>query len=580
MTALPGGEIGGINMKKKLGGILLSLALLLSLAPTLGGNAGAVPGNAAESSAVRNGDTVWFGKKNDRPIAWRVLSAADDHTLPVSGIGSVLLISKYVLGTTRFSVNNVWADSGEYGGAKYWCEKFYDNWPDGPEKDAITATFVTEAEDYRYTSKEFSNERGGTHGGNVYGPASLSAEHFFFLSAEEADTYFSGDDDRKTYALTKSGDVESSASWWWLRSPYIAFNDYAAGSVDNDGWVSDYVTRLENGARPAFNFDLNSDFSGFVLFASAVAGGKSLSNTGAIQVLPSNRTREWKLTLWDRDRADLTVTQTAVTAEIGGTVSLAYNNAQTGENEYVSALLCDEAGAMIGYGSMKAESANGTAVFTLPNSLLPGRYALKVFSEQRNGDRESDYACGPVSVALTLIGKATVPARITEGTALTKFVGDRDFTLHATAAGASDGAWTWSSSDTSVATVTNAGTVHILKAGKAAITARYEDETRVATTSLALTVLGTMQKPAAFVSGSTLKWRAKLPDTGKSVTVIAAWYDASGRMLGMESETITAAGAASGDLTVGADAAQYKLMFVDAATCAPLCPAWDSKEAT
>ncbi len=566
-------------MEKRLGSVLLTLSLLLALVPTFGGNAGAVPGNAAENNAIRAGDTVWFGKKIDRPIAWRVLSAADDHRLPVSGDGSVLLISKYVLGSTQFSVysndnsaNNVWADSGEYGGAKYWCEKFYDNWPDGSEKDAITATFVTEAEDYRYTSKVLPSVYGGTHGGNDYGPSSLSGEHFFYLSAEEADKYFDGDDDRKAYA----SDSESSVSWWWLRSPVASF----AGCVDNDGWVSSYTVNHTSGARPAFNFDLNSDFSGFVLFASAVAGGKSLSNTGAIQVLPSNRTREWKLTLWDRDRADLTVMQTAVTAEIGGTVSLAYNNAQTDENEYVSVLLCDEAGAMIGYGSMKAESANGTAVFTLPNSLLPGRYALKVFSEQRNGDRESDYACGPVSVALTLIGKATVPARITEGTALTKFVGDRDFTLHATAAGASDGAWTWSSSDTSVATVTNAGTVHILKAGKAAITARYEDEMRVATTSLALTVLGAMPKPGAAVGGSTLRWRAQLPDSGKSVTVIAAWYDASGRMLGMTSETVTANGAASGNLTVGAGAARYKLMIVDAATCAPLCPAWDSKEAT
>ncbi len=64
------------------------------------------------------------------------------------------------------------------------------------------------------------------------------------------------------------------------------------------------------------------------------------------------------------------------------------------------------------------------------------------------------------------------------------------------------------------------------------------------------------------------------------MTVIAAWYDASGRMLGMTSETVTANGAASGNLTVGAGAARYKLMIVDAATCAPLCPAWDSKEAT
>ena len=350
--------------------------------------------------------------------------------------------------------------------------------------------------------------------------------------------------------------------------------------MDNDGWVSNYTVNHTSGARPAFTFNYRSDFSGSVLFASAVVGGKALSTAGAIRTFPSNRTREWKLTLLDRERPGLTVIQTAVTAEIGGTVSLAYNNAQTGENEYVSVLLCDAAGAMAGYGSVKATAANGTAVFTLPDSLLPGRYTLKVFSEQRNGDHESDYACWPASVKLTLIGKAAVPARITEGTALTKLAGDRDFTLHAAATGASDDAWTWSSSDTSVATVTNAGTVHILKAGKATITARYEDEMRVATTSLALNVLGAMPRPGAAVGGSTLRWGAQLPDSGKSVMVIAAWYDASGRMLGTASKPITAAGAARGNFTVGAGAAQYKLMIVDGAAWTPLCPAWDSKETT
>ncbi len=426
----------------------------------------------------------------------------------------------------------------------------------------IAVTSITESKDY--TSEVLPGGSGETHGGSVYGPASLDRAHFFFLSAEEADKYFGGDDDRKAYA----SDSESSVSWWWLRSPSANF----AGCVDNDGWVSSYTVQYMSGARPAFNFNLNS-----ALFLSAVAGGKSLSTDGAIRLLPSNRTREWKLTLLDRERAFI-VTQKSATAAVGGTVSLAYSGARTGENEYLSALLCDAAGTTVGYGSMKADSAGGTAEFKLPDNLTAGSYTLKVFNEQRNGNRESDYASGPESVLLTLTGKTAVPARITEGTALTKLAGDRDFTLHAAVTDASDGTWTWNSSNTGVATVTDAGTVHILKAGTATVTARYEDETRIGTASLALTVLGAMQKPAAFVSGSTLKWRAKLPDTGKRVTVIAAWVGANGRMLGMAGKTITAAGAASGELTVGAGAAQYRLMLVDGTTCAPLCPAWDSKE--
>ena len=80
----------------------------------------------------------------------------------------------------------------------------------------------------------------------------------------------------------------------------------------------------------------------------------------------------------------------------------------------------------------------------------------------------------------------------------------------------------------------------------------------------------------AAVSGATLTWRAKLPAAGGSARMIAAWYDANGKMLGLAvSNRISASGyvPASGTLTVGEGAAQYKLFVVDE-SYAPLGEAW------
>ena len=123
---------------------------------------------------------------------------------------------------------------------------------------AILATIVTESENY--TSTQFEN-----HGGDTYGPASLKGEHFFFLSAQEADTLFSDDDNRKASGAGKY--------YWWLRSPYANDN---AGAVDITGYIicSENVTNVD-GARPAFNLNLSS-----VLFSSH--RGKELPGKGML----------------------------------------------------------------------------------------------------------------------------------------------------------------------------------------------------------------------------------------------------------------------------------------------------------
>jgi hypothetical protein len=83
---------------------------------------------------------------------------------------------------------------------------------------------------------------------------------------------------------------------------------------------------------------------------------------------------------------------------------------------------------------------------------------------------------------------------------------------------------------------------------------------------------------AVTVSGTELSWSALLPKTGRSTAVVAAWYGADGRLLGAETGTTTANGPASGSLTVAAGAARYKLIILDSTALVPLCEAWDSAE--
>ena len=56
----------------------------------------------------------------------------------------------------------------------------------------------------------------------------------------------------------------------------------------------------------------------------------------------------------------------------------------------------------------------------------------------------------------------------------------------------------------------------------------------------------------------------------KPAALIAAWYDASGRMLGSTQKPVTCTGKLETTITVPSAQAEYRLFTVDAATRAPL----------
>lgn len=177
------------------------------------------------------------------------------------------------------------------------------------------------------------------------------------------------------------------ANWWWLRSPgyyrwYAAFIEWEDGTSVTDG---NPVNNESTAVRPAFNLNLSS-----VLFTSAVgAGGKSAGANGLAAVADYSGS-DWKLTLLDSSR-----TFAVSNAMLGGnTVTFSYSGAQTGVNEYLSAVIMDQNGTIAYYGRiLQPTSASGTASLTLPSGVtLSDTTKLYVFNEQYNGDKLTDYA--------------------------------------------------------------------------------------------------------------------------------------------------------------------------------------------
>ncbi len=103
-------------------------------------------------------------------------------------------------------------------------------------------------------------------------------------------------------------------------------------------------------------------------------------------------------------------------------------------------------------------------------------------------DPEYNAYTGDGAITVSIVDKADAGVVISGASSITKTYGDEDFNLVASAGNTGEGGtWTWSSSNTAVATVAD-GTVTITGQGTANITARYESMTTVGEATVALTV--------------------------------------------------------------------------------------------
>ena len=386
-------------MKKRIISVLLLCCMVLGLLPTtaFANNGGAkaiqlgTSGISGYDSTNSSYDYIHFGTWNNSTVKWRVLDTKTNMANAQQGDGFFLL-SDALLGTgeyggVEFDYTTPYTNDWKGSRGKDWCNDFYSRSLSITEQKAVLAT--SKSDDLYGMYYDASD--------NI-----LDGDKVFFLSAEEAENAAYGftDDNAR---IANYGD---SAGVWWLRSPR-RMNPDSAGTVNEKGAVIGELVNQTNAARPAFNLKPDS-----VLLVTAAAGGKGAAD-GMFKI-PEYSGDEWKLTLLD-DTRTFKVTETTAAGKPGGTVTLNFSNPRTGLNEYISAIIEGENGAVYYGRIMKPTATDRQLSFTLPHDLASGNYKLHVFSEQCNGDYQTDYASKFQTVALTVEEAATEQFALTPG---------------------------------------------------------------------------------------------------------------------------------------------------------------------
>lgn len=404
------------NSVKRWIGALLAACLVMALLPTaaLATDTGKaiqlVSGSTAGNISGGQADNVYFGnyfqsnKSTKDPVKWRVLSNTggklfllSDQNLDVFQYHTEQEYVTWETSTMRSWLNGYEASKNEGGenGIDYTRDNFLDIAFSANEQAAIAQTPVVNDDNK-------DDEIYGTdgEGGND------TTDRIFLLSIAEASnsSYFprsySSRFSTNTAYVAGGGKLGSGmygvgeSGRWWLRSP--GFDNKMAAFIEDDGgevFEGNPVNDKSPAVRPAFNLNLSS-----VLFTSAATGGKPDGGLTAVDAYTGN---EWKLTLLDRDR-NFTVSGESWD---GNTLTFSYSGAQTGTNEYISAII-EENDAITYYGrilplSDTTTGPSGTASLSLPDGVpLSETTKLYVFNEQCNGDYKTDYASELKNISL------------------------------------------------------------------------------------------------------------------------------------------------------------------------------------
>ena len=357
-----------------------------------------VSGGSAANIGGSQKDNVFFGnyfqsnRTTKDPVKWRVLSNAGGQLFLLSdqNLDALQYHTEQEDVTWETSTIRSWlngydasANTGGSNGIDYTGDNFLNTAFSAKEQTAIAKTKVVN-DDNDETGADIPIDAGDDTTDRIF-LLSLTETYnkkYFPNYCFSTNTAYVAAGGKFGYSMYGVGESDS----WWLRSPgsdqsRAAFIDWEDGSSVTDG---NPVNNKEIAVRPAFNLNLSS-----VLFTSAAAGGKSAGANGLAAVADYSGS-DWKLTLLDSSR-----TFAVSNAMLGGnTVTFSYSGAQTGVNEYLSAVIMDQNGTIAYYGRiLQPTSASGTASLTLPSGVtLSDTTKLYVFNEQYNGDKRTDYA--------------------------------------------------------------------------------------------------------------------------------------------------------------------------------------------
>lgn len=377
-------------MKKRILSILLCLCMAACMLPTVAfaadkGKAIQLGTNALNKNVnTATAPTVYFGQDHgDNPGAWHVIGY--DGNGVAGAQGDMTLLAASNMGVVKFAndaANNKYAPSN----LKTAIDKL---------AGKLTAEENAAVKKRTLTSGKYNEENTDCVAG-----AQVDNAVFWPLSSKEAIAV------NNDLRIADKENPKWASSYWWLRSP--GSSAYVVAVVKGNGSVSctGHSLVTEIGVRPAFNLNLNS-----VLFTSAAVDGKP---DGGLTEVSKYSGNEWKLTLLDNSR-NFAVTETTASGDPGDTLTLHYNGATTGANEYISVILADNSGAQY-YGRVaQPTEATGTVEIKIPSDIAPGSYTLKIFSEQYNGDYKTDYASNFTDIALTVEKQADEQFTLTPG---------------------------------------------------------------------------------------------------------------------------------------------------------------------
>ncbi len=415
-------------MKGKILSAILTLVLIVTMLPL-----GALPMNAEEPTStprsvelgtgsitgwdetngyhyIYYGDSKYFNVKygdSNRtykqqsgdpvgPIKWRVL---DDQTNTGTDDGFFLL-SEYLFGQaefegiyfnyfqgTKLDEHNLYQGSD----AQDWCKGFGNTNFSTIEFAAVIETTKSDAS---YRSPAWPLTFLGVE--NI-----LNKDKIFFPSAEEMETptygfpkgySTSGKQDIPKNKTRMATDTEGISGGYLLRTR-DGKTSYVGQVVNDWGYIWNISTASAAAARPAFNLSKTA-----VSFIESATGSQTV---GKMTAVTDNATREWKLNLLDSSR-NFAVSETALAATIGSKILVNYTGAETGTNEYISALLVDANGDVVYSGILSKAAASGNVDVAIPAELAAGTYTLKLFNEQANGDKMTDYVSNFADVTLTV----------------------------------------------------------------------------------------------------------------------------------------------------------------------------------
>lgn len=353
-------------MKKKAIALIMMIVLL------------GIPAFAADirfnTDDIEKWNSIYLGEYDKNPIEWLIMDA-NKSSMNRDGM---FLIAKNGLYKPRPSSFTYYPSSG----LKDKCASLFDSF-DPMEQKIVLSTEADRFNDL-YLNDRFSNVT----------DHAVDKEKVFLMSAKEYKEYLEGSD--RDYKILDDA--------WYLRSNTVSWNGQM---LVNKYGVFSYTTneqRFSYYFRPAMN--INPKIAAFI---SPAEGGKG-SATGLFPIEEREGVSAWKLTLMDNTRKFSASADSAVYSDDRKLV-IDYTGAIVDSNEYISAFLLDDEDNVLSYGALgrTISGESGSLEIILPEDLENGSYTLWVFSEQRNGDKRSDYVSSPVALTITLKDRPPVP---------------------------------------------------------------------------------------------------------------------------------------------------------------------------